>query len=113
MKNAAQINYKKIYQDIIEMKFPEKKEQCVCLLNKKALSMLDIIELNQKIFGKSNKQTDIFNQRHKSYDRLAILKILEYQIINNLNNSELARHFQLSRNTITKWKKNYNNLKQL
>jgi len=113
MKNAAQINYKKIYQDILEMKFPEKREQCFSLLNKKELSILDIINLNQKIFGKSDKQTDIFNQRHKSYDKSAILKILEYQKVNNLNNTELAKHFKLSRNTISKWKKNHSNIRDL
>ncbi len=110
MKNAAQINYKKIYQDILEIKFPEKKEQCFPVLNKKELSMLDVIDLNQKIFGKSDKQTDRFNQRHRSYDKQTILKILEYQTINNLNNSELSRHFKLSRNTITKWRKNQDNI---
>ncbi|MCF2221499.1 helix-turn-helix domain-containing protein [Chryseobacterium sp. PS-8] len=113
MKNAAQINYKKIYQDILEMKFPEKKEQCFSVLNKKELSMLDVIDLNQKIFGKSDKQTDVFNQRHRSYDKSAVLKILEYQTVNNLNNSELAKHFKLSRNTITKWRRNYSEIKAL
>ena len=113
MKNAAQINYKKIYQDILDMKFPEKKEQCLSVLNKKELSMLDVIDLNQKIFGKSDKQTNIFNQRHRSYDKSAILEILEYQTVNNLNNSELAKHFKISRNTITKWRKNQCNIRDL
>lgn len=113
MSGMRQINYKKIYHDILLMKFPEKIEHCVSILNKNELSMLDVMDLNQKIFGISDKQTDEFNQRHKSYDKETILQILEYQILNKLNNSELALHFKLSRNTITKWRKNYSNIRDL
>ncbi|MCY1663501.1 helix-turn-helix domain-containing protein [Chryseobacterium sp. SL1] len=105
MKKSLQINYKRIYQDILEKKFPEKLKECASLLNKDQLSILDVIDLNQKIFGRTDKQTFLFNQRLRSYDKLTILKILEYQVVNNLNNSELAKHFKLSRNTITRWRK--------
>ncbi len=98
-------DYHRIYNDIINKKHPEKKEACKALLNKKELSVLDIIELNNKIFGLPDRATETFNQKHRSYDTSAILKILDYQKIYKLNNSELAQHFKLSRNTVTKWKK--------
>lgn len=98
-------DYHRIYNDIIDKKYPEKKEACKALLNKKELSVLDIIELNNKIFGLPDRATETFNQKHRSYDTSAILKILDYQKTYKLNNSELAQHFKLSRNTVTKWKK--------
>ena len=41
------------------------------------------------------------------HHKTTILEILQYQKNNNLNNNQLADHFKLSRNTITKWKKIY------
>lgn len=97
-------NYKHIYSDILIKKYPEKKEECNSILVKKNLSTTDIIELNQKIFG-ITKEIEKINQRHRSYNKIDILEILDYQKKNKLNNSQLANHFGLSRNTITKWKK--------
>lgn len=98
-------DYHRIYSDIINKKHPEKKEECKAFLSKKELSVLDIIELNTKIFGLPDRSTETFNQKHRSYDTSAILKILAHQKTNKLNNTELAQHFKLSRNTVTKWKK--------
>ena len=93
-------NYKRIYFDILSKKYPEKKEECNSLLKKQNLSGLDVIWLNKKIFG-----TDKINQQHRSYSKSDILIILDYQQKHKLNNSQLANHFKISRNTITKWKK--------
>ena len=98
-------DYKKIYTDIITEKYPEKREQCDSILKKKKLSFLDIIRLNTLLFGKENKESSVFNQRHKSYDIQAILEILEYQKKNKLNNTQVAAYFQLSRNSIARWNK--------
>ncbi|MGC4128924.1 MAG: helix-turn-helix domain-containing protein [Bergeyella sp.] len=104
MKNN-QPDYKTIYRDILQKKYPEKKQECLPLIReKKNLSVLDIIELNIKIFGTS-PETFEENQKHRSYSKSDILKILDYQKKHNLNNIELARHFKLSRNTVAKWKK--------
>lgn len=103
MKNL-QPDYRRIYTDIISKKYPHKEEKCKTLLNKKDLSFLDVIKLNSLIFEKKTKETRIFNQQHRSYDKAAILEILEYQKKNKLNNSQLANHFKLSRNSIAKWK---------
>lgn len=94
-------DYKTIYSDIIHKKYPEKESECSALLQKKDLSVMDIIELNKKIFGIAQSE----NQKHRSYGKSDILKILHYQKKNNLNNIEVARHFRLSRNSVTKWKK--------
>lgn len=99
-------NYKKIYTDIIKVKYPEKLKECEALLNKDYLSIDEIWKLQEKIFGNiSGTYTEKFNQQHRSYTKLDIMQILAYQKNNMLNNSQLARHFKISRNTITKWKK--------
>lgn len=97
--------YKKIYTDILEKKYPEKKEDCKMFLDKDYLSVCDIIELNRKIFGSQDKDAEDFNQKHRSYSPADILEILNYQENNSLNNTQLAEQFKLSRNTVAKWKK--------
>ncbi|KMQ58345.1 transposase [Chryseobacterium sp. FH2] len=98
-------DYKRIYSDILKEKYPEKEHNCKSLLSKKNLSAIDIIELNQKIFGLADKEAEVFNQKHRSYDKIDILQILAYQKKHKLNNSQLANYFKLSRNTVAKWKK--------
>ncbi|REC49010.1 helix-turn-helix domain-containing protein [Chryseobacterium pennipullorum] len=98
-------DYKKIYTDIILMKFPDKFEICHSILNKENLTVLDVIELNQIVFQLKNIETEQFNQRHKSYDTQTIIKILEFQKKNGYNNTQTANRFKTSRNTLAKWKK--------
>ena len=97
-------DYKQIYEDILDTKYPHKKEECQNILQKQTISGIDIIELNQKIFG-NIKENENFNQKHRSYQKSDILQILDYQKKHRLNNSQLANHFGLSRNSVTKWKK--------
>lgn len=104
MKNN-QPNYQLIYSDIIMRKFPEKKLQCEKLLQKKKLSVIDILKLNKKVFGSENKEFERLNPKHRSYDKSDIMEILNFQKINKLTNIEVARQFGLSRNSITRWKK--------
>ncbi|NML70811.1 helix-turn-helix domain-containing protein [Chryseobacterium sp. RP-3-3] len=98
-------DYNRIYSDILTEKLPHLKEKYSILLNKKDLSVLDVLEINKKIFGIPTKDTEQFNQQHHSYNKSDIFEILNYQKRNQLNNSQLAKHFKLSRNTVTKWKK--------
>lgn len=105
MKTTSNLDYKRIFRDIIEIKHPEKREECQGILSKKELSTMDIIKLNQRIFDVKTKENYSFNQRHRSYSKGSILEILDYQKKNKLNNSELSLHFNLSRNTIAKWKR--------
>lgn len=95
----------KIYRDIIKMKYPDKEGKCICLLSKKELSALEIIQLDQLIFENGDLETKQFNRNHRFYRKSDIIDILKYQKEYNINNSELARHYKLSRNTVAKWKK--------
>ena len=98
------INYQQIFRDILDTKYPEKKKVCIPLLQKENLSAMDIVKINTKIFGIS-RENETSNQKHRSYHKSDILKILDYQKKHNLNNSQLANYFKLSRNTVAKWKK--------
>lgn len=101
-------NYKKIYFDLINYKFPEKLEEYKEILSRKReLSVLDIIQLNESIFGIVSDGQERENQRYRSYDKSTIMEILEYQKKNFLNNTQLAMHFKLSRNTVAVWKKRF------
>lgn len=64
---------------------------------------MDILLLNNLAFGK--KVCTIENQKLHSYDENSIRVILKFQKNNNLNNTELAKHFKISKNTVAKWKK--------
>ena len=94
-------DFKLIYSDILDKQYPEKIAECERLLAKKHLSVIDILELNRRIFGESQKPS----QKYRSYNKSDILHILDYQKKNNLNNIQLARHFGLSRNSVARWKK--------
>ena len=96
-------DYNKIYHDILTKKCPEKIEQYQYFFYNDKKTFLDIINFNRLIFGKNEEVEK--NQAYKSYDVATILSILHYQTKYKLNNTQLAQHFRLSRNTITKWKK--------
>ncbi|MET3036884.1 helix-turn-helix domain-containing protein [Chryseobacterium sp. NRRL B-14859] len=104
MKKYNKPDYKRIFTDILIRKYPEKQLLCGSILNKKELSVLDILDLNRIIFNIEN--IDI-NQKYRSFNETAILQILDHQKKYKLNNSQLAQHFRLSRNTVTKWKRIY------
>ncbi|BFO67480.1 hypothetical protein KCF3NO3_34630 [Chryseobacterium sp. KCF3-3] len=70
-------------------------------IHKKEISILDIIKLNKKINCSYQEQL-IISQKQQYYDKKTIFEILEYQ---NLNNKQLSRYLNFSRNTVTKWKK--------
>ena len=103
-------NYKKIFEDIILEMCPERKSEFTYYLNNDNFSIMEVIDLNQKIFGSEDKETSFFNQRHRSYDSETILHILAYQENQKLSNVQLANHFKLSRNTVSKWRKSYRSL---
>ena len=92
-------NYNRIYKDIVDRKFPEKKEMIYPLLQT-TLSVLDIIQINQMLFQSVNN-----NQLYKSYTEKDIQYILQYQLENKLTNISLSKQFNISRNTIASWRK--------
>ncbi len=99
------VDYKTLYTDILKDNYPYKLPLCEDILNKKKLSVFDVLELNKLIFGKGHQENKAFNQKFRSYSKEDILFILDYQKKYKLNNSQLANHFKLSRNSVTKWKK--------
>ena len=105
MMEKSTPDYRRIYTDIINDRCPHLKEVYSPILDKYNFSALDILEINSKIFGIPEIESQLFNQRHRSYNKSDIVEILNYQKMNKLNNSELAIHYKLSRNTVAKWKK--------
>lgn len=99
-------NYKQIFSDMLNKKYPEKKAKLKLHLEKEHLSALDIIKINREISG-TPYRTSLQNQKLRSYSQSDIFKILEYQKKKQINNTETAQHFKISRNTIAKWKKIY------
>ncbi|MCW1963486.1 helix-turn-helix domain-containing protein [Chryseobacterium viscerum] len=98
-------DYKQIYTDILEEKFPEKLIDAAIRLKLETLhSAFDILKFNQMIFGEPEYVVGFNNQRLRSYDEESILKILRYQKQNELTNLQLGKQFKISRNTIAKWK---------
>ena len=95
-------DYKRIYLDIIKKKFPHKKGECAAFFQKENLIAIDIINVNKQLFD-----DDKLNKQHRSYSENDILYILNYQKKESLNNIQVANHFELSRNTVSKWRKLY------
>ncbi|BEV05401.1 helix-turn-helix domain-containing protein [Chryseobacterium gambrini] len=85
-------DYKLIYLDIINEKCPSKIKECSHYLNKKILTVLDIISINRIIFGTTEVAVKE-SQKFKCYDQKAIFKILMYQKENKLNNTQTAIKF--------------------
>ncbi|MDP9959732.1 helix-turn-helix domain-containing protein [Chryseobacterium lathyri] len=105
MKNIP--DYKRIYTDLINERYPDKKEACKTILSKKTFSILDVIACSSILTNKEDESSLIFNQKHRFFDQQSIFEILSYQKKHGYNNAQLARHFKLSRNTIASWKKKF------
>lgn len=97
--------YHKIYADLVRDKFPHKADLCADFLARKDWIAFDVLLVNEILFGKPKKDSlTSKGKKHFSYDETTILKILKYMLTNGLNNTETARKFGMSRNTISKWK---------
>lgn len=103
--NYSRPNYKAIYNDILKSLTSDVSEKTTQIMSKEQLSISDVIRLNNLIF--SNETRNNNNQKFRSYDKVTILEILEFQKKNGFNNSEVAQHFKLSRNSVAKWKKTF------
>ncbi|MBB4806841.1 hypothetical protein HNP38_002137 [Chryseobacterium defluvii] len=107
VKTFEKPDYKRIYNDIITLKYPGKREKCEQILKKTDISVLDVIALNKIIFETKDQEALSLNQQHRSYDKKSISEILEYQKKQNFTNLQLSAHFKISRTTIARWKKLY------
>jgi len=104
MKNTP--NYRKIYEDMISRKYPEKAQACKSILRKKIIKTIDLMILNNIIVGFDSYDIKS-NQKLKSYDKDTIFEILTYQKKYRMNNIQTAKHFNISRNTLTAWKRKF------
>lgn len=95
-------DYITIYKDLVQLKFPEKIKDLEHFFQKEKLSAMEVIKINYILFGTSKEAN---NSRFNSYNKDDIMHILDYQKKYKLNNSQVAIHFKMSRNTISKWKK--------
>lgn len=108
-KRIALPNYIKMYRDLIEKKFPERLNEFKVTLDKENLTSLEVIELNDLLFGKKSKEQEVHEHKYRAYDKQTILRIIRYQRQHQLNDKDLALHFKLSRNTIARWKRIFRN----
>lgn len=106
-KRTVTPNYKRIYCDLIDRKYPHKKKDCQQILAKERLTFLDVLELDELIFDKKVREDKEMDRKYRAYDKQTILKILDYQKKHQLNNTQVANHFKISRNTIAGWKKSF------
>lgn len=98
-------DFKLIYTDIINEKFPDKMNDPVIRSKLDTLNTaVDILKFNILVFGESEYTILSKSQRLRSYDEASIREILDYQSKNKLTNTETGNHFKISRNTIAKWK---------
>lgn len=102
-----QPNYQKLYKEITERFHKEKSSLVTGYLEKEEWTSLDVITVNDLLFNKKRNKELEFNAKCKAYDELSIKNMLNYQKQHKLNNTQLANHFKLSRNTVTVWKKKY------
>lgn len=104
--NDKRPRYRKLYADMIRDKYPEKMAVCNTLLQKENWTALDVIHISQLLFGEDKDRKGIASdQKHRSYDLRSIKEILDYQVENKLNNRQIANKYKLSRNSVSKWKK--------
>jgi len=103
MKNTP--DYKKIYRDMIALKYPDKEQLCQPILSKKQIQIMDVIRLDEILSEKTDTEQVRNNQKLKAYDLKAIREILQFQKESGFNNRQLAAHFRLSRNTVSRWKR--------
>lgn len=100
-------DYKRIYIDMINMKYRDRMKDCENILNKNNISSMDVIALQERIFGKNIELRDKENGKFRAYGDDDICKILSYQKKNRMNNTEISNYFKVSRNSISKWKKKF------
>ncbi|WP_267404071.1 MULTISPECIES: helix-turn-helix domain-containing protein [unclassified Chryseobacterium] len=100
-------NYTKIYHDMLKLEYPDKlKDPKIKELLKKLNTTEDVLNFNEKIFTQS-KESQRDNQKLKTYDKKTMLKLLEYQHKHGFSTSYMSKKYKISRTTIAKWKKTF------
>ncbi|MCW3159994.1 helix-turn-helix domain-containing protein [Chryseobacterium oryctis] len=100
-------NYNKIYQDMLRLEHPDKlKDPKILKMLKKLDTTEEVLKFNDKIFKRS-KESERNNQKLKTYDKKTMLKLLEYQQKHGFSTSYMSKKYKISRTTIAKWKKTF------
>jgi len=101
------VNYNLIYTEMLTAQFPEKMKtvQAQNFLSRNNNS-LDIINFNQFVTNENG-----IDKKYISYDEASLKEILKYQDENELTNEATAKLYNISRMTLRKWKKHFNQLK--
>lgn len=106
-KQIIRPHYSRIYRDLIALKFPNHLHEFQEFIVKDNLTDFEIEELNKRLFKIKSKEQNKLLQRYKAYNEKTIMKILRYQKKHQLTNTQVAGHFNVSRNTITSWRKTF------
>ncbi|ROH97483.1 hypothetical protein BCF50_2330 [Chryseobacterium daecheongense] len=100
-------NYNKIYHDMLKKEHPEKlKDPSIRRLLSKLHTTEDILKFNDKLFTQSREKQQN-NQKLKTYDKQTMLKLLQYQDKHGFSTSYMSKKYKISRTTITKWRKTF------
>jgi response regulator of citrate/malate metabolism len=106
-------NYQAIYADLIASK-EGKKQQVDSILNTfKFNSALDVLAFNSLLFPNENGETALANQKLKSYTLEDISRILTYKKTQNLTLREMAYKYKISKTTLLKWIKLFENKEKI
>ncbi|WP_284462945.1 helix-turn-helix domain-containing protein [Chryseobacterium sp.] len=97
-------NYKKIYQDMLTLEYPEKlKDPKIKELLGKLDTSEDVLKFNDRLF-KPSREGQKNNQKLKTYDKKTMIKLLQYQKKHGHSTSYMSKKYKISRTTLTKWK---------
>ncbi|MCU7612909.1 helix-turn-helix domain-containing protein [Chryseobacterium sp. GMJ5] len=100
-------NYSKIYHDLLKEEYPEKlKDEKILQLLQNLDTSEQVIRFNEKVF-KQSKESQENNQKLRTYDKETMLKILQYQKDHGFSSNYISKKYKISRTTIAKWKKMY------
>lgn len=98
-------NYTKIYEDMLKQDYPDKlKDPKIVTLLKKLNTTEDVLKFNDKLFEQS-RESQQNNQKLKTYDKKTMIKLLQYQKKHEFSTSYMSRKYKISRTTLAKWKK--------
>jgi|SRR5690606_7439334 len=100
-------DYQKIYKEITERFHPDKMDKVKTYIQKEEWTSFDVITVSNILINKKKIHGQRIDRQHKAYDEHTIKAILKHQKEYGMNNSEAARFFKISRNTIISWKKIY------
>lgn len=66
----------------------------------------DVLNFNELVF-KQSKESLRNNQKLKTYDKKTMLKLLQYQKKHGFSTSFMSKKYKISRTTLAKWKKTF------